>query len=57
MVRILSNYLKNVDILLQKKGKLAEAKVKWEACKKYGPWWRKKAAKQIAVINKKLEAK
>ena len=43
--------------LLQKQGKLKEAKEKWEECKKSGPWWKKIADKQIAVINKKLEAK
>ena len=43
--------------LLQKQGKLKEAKVKWEECKKIGPWWEKEAAKQIATIDKKLGAK
>jgi len=42
---------------LQRKGKLAEAKTKWEKCKKSGPRWKKDADKQIAIINKKLEAK
>lgn len=42
---------------LEKKGKLAEAKTKWEECKKSGPWWKKNADKQIAAINKKLKAK
>ncbi len=43
--------------ILQKQGKLKEAKAKWEECKKSGPWWKKIADKQIAAIDKKLEAK
>ena len=59
---IRSKYWKGLGALraarmLQKNGKLKEAKAKWEECIKCGPWWRKKANKQIAVINKKLEAK
>ena len=43
--------------LLQKQGKLKEAKEKWDECKKSGSWWKKLADKQIAAIDKKLEAK
>lgn len=43
--------------ILQKQGKLKEAKEKWEECKKSGPWWKKDADKQIAAIDKKLGAK
>ena len=40
--------------ILQKQGKLKEAKAKWEECVKLGPWWKKEANKQIAAIDKKL---
>ncbi len=40
--------------LLQKQGKLKEAKTKWEQCLKAGKWFKKDADKQIALINKKL---
>jgi tetratricopeptide (TPR) repeat protein len=43
--------------LLQKQGKLKEAKTKWEQCLKTGKWFKKDADKQIALINKKLNAK
>lgn len=43
--------------MLQKQGKLKEAKVNWEKCIKNGSWWKKEAVKKIAIINKKLEAK
>ncbi len=43
--------------VLQKKGKLKEAKAMWEQCLKYGKWWKKEADKQIAVIDKKLKSK
>ncbi len=43
--------------LLQKQGKLKEAKTKWEQCLKTGKWWKKEADKQIAIIDKKLNAK
>lgn len=59
---IKSKYWKGLGSLraarvLQKQGKLKEAKAKWQECIKCGPWWRKEANKKIAIINKKLEAK
>jgi len=59
---IKNKYLKTRGLMrhaqfLQKQGKLKEAKAKWEECKKSGRNWRKLADKQIAVIDKKLDAK
>lgn len=43
--------------LLEKHGKLKEAKAKWEECKKISSWWKKYIDRHIAAVNKKLEAK
>ena len=48
--------LRRTAELLQKQGKLKEAKAKWEECKKYG-YWKKYVDKKIAEVDKKLEAK
>lgn len=43
--------------ILEKQGKLEDAKKKWDECEKSGPWWKALAKKQIAEIDKKLNAK
>jgi tetratricopeptide (TPR) repeat protein len=44
-------------VILTKQGKLKEAKTKFEECKEMGPWYKKYSDKEIAKVDKKLEAK